>query len=146
MLQGGRNTAHGGKNTNYNFNGKNIRIPDEEINRSMKTLHLTKDEAIELYLEDEGYVENEVVEELTTKAKENKTVQHDAKATKPRKTSTKPRERKPDEEKEFLIELIENSLKNAGIDAKITNKTKIIEFDYKNQHYKLDLIRQRPPK
>lgn len=133
---------------NYNFNGKNVRIPDAELEKSMKILSLTKDEAIQLWLEDNDYVENEVVEELTQKAKENKSVQHDAKGSKPRKAVK--RERKPDEEKENLIQfLAENLCKMPGIDAetvKITNKSKIIEFNIGENHYKLDLIRQRPPK
>ena len=38
----------------YNFNGKNINIPDKEIEKAMKSLELTKEEAIEMWLEDEG--------------------------------------------------------------------------------------------
>lgn len=128
---------------NYNLNGKNIRIPDAEINKSMKLLELTKDEAIQMWLEDEGYLENEVVEELTAKAKVNK-VNHEAKTEKPRKTVK--RERKPDEEKENLIKILADCLKNAGFTAEITNKSKIIEFNVGENHYKLDLIKQRTAK
>ena len=110
----------------YNLNGKNIRIPDAEINKSMKLLGISHDEAVQMWLEDEGYLENE------------------AKASKPRKSVK--RERKPDEEKENLIEILANCLKNAGFEAEITNKSKIIEFNVNSNHYKLDLIKQRPPK
>lgn len=129
---------------NYNFNGKTIRIPDDELTKNMKVLNLTKEEAIEMYLEDEGYLENAEVEALTKKAKDNKAVVHDAKADKPRKQVK--RERKPDEEKENLIEILANCLKNAGFEAEITNKSKIIEFSVGENHYKLDLIKKRPPK
>lgn len=128
---------------NYNLNGKTIRIPDSEINDYMKSLEVSRDEAIKVWLEDEGYLENEVVEELTKKAKENK-INHEAKSEKPRKVTK--RERKPDEEKENLIEILEKCLKNAGFETKITNKSKIIEFNVGENHYKLDLIKQRPPK
>ena len=127
----------------YNLNGKNIRIPDAEINKSMKILGLTKDEAVQMWLEDEGYLENEVVEELTAKAKENK-VSREAKSDKPRKVVK--RERKPDEEKENLIEILSNCLKDNGFEVNVTNKSKIIEFNVGENHYKLDLIKQRPPK
>ena len=127
----------------YNFNGKSIRIPDAEIEKSMKLLKLSHDEAVQLWLEDEGDLENEVVEELTEKAKINK-VGHDAKADKPRKAVK--RERKPDEEKENLIKIIADCLKNTGYSVEITNKSKIIEFNVGENHYKLDLIKQRPPK
>jgi len=127
----------------YNLNGKNIRIPDSDIQEYMESLGLPKNEAIKVWLEDEGYLENEVVEELTKKAKENK-INHEAKADKPRKIVK--RERKPDEEKENLIEILANCLKNEGFDTKIINKSKIIEFNVGENHYKLDLIKQRPPK
>lgn len=128
---------------NYNFNGKNLKIPDDVIEKTMKVLELSKDEAIQLYLEDEGYLENETVTQLTEKAKVNK-INHEAKALKPRKTVK--RERKPDEEKEKLIEILASYLKNEGFDVEITNKSKIIEFNVGENHYKLDLIKQRPPK
>ncbi len=128
---------------NYNFNGKTIHIPDAEIDKSMKLLQLSREEAIQMYLEDEGYLENAEVEELTAKAKVNK-VSHDAKAEKPRKTVK--RERKPDEEKEKIIEMLADFLKNAGFSTEITNKSKLIEFNVGENHYKLDLIKQRPPK
>ena len=47
----------------YNLNGKVIRIPDADIEKSMKLLKLSHDEAVQMWLEDEGYLENEVVEE-----------------------------------------------------------------------------------
>ena len=130
----------------YNLNGKNIRIPDAEIDKNSRLLGITREEAIQMYLEDEGYVENEqtaYVEELTKKAKEAK-ISHDAKSEKPRKQTK--RERKPDEEKENLIEILANALVAEGFEAKVTNKSKIIEFFIEDRHYKLDLIRQRAKK
>lgn len=127
----------------YNLNGKNIRIPDAEIDKSMKLFDISQDEAIQMWLEDEGYLENEMVEELTAKAKENK-VNHEAKSDKPRKSVK--RERKPDEEKENLIKILADCLESYGFKANITNKSKIIEFEIGENHYKLDLIKQRPPK
>lgn len=129
----------------YNLNGKNIRIPDKEIDKNAAILGITRDEAIQMYLEDEGYLTNEYVEELTAKAKAAK-ISHDAKSEKPRKNAGKPRERKPDEEKEYLIKLIEDALNNEGIAATAINKSKLIQFELNGNHYKVDLIRQRPPK
>ena len=129
----------------YELNGKKIRIPDNEIANSMNYLNLSKEEAIKMYLEDEGYLDNPYVDELTAKAKEAK-ISHDAKSETPRKTSNKPRERKPDEEKEKLIEILANALEAEGIHAKVTNKSKIIEFSVGSNHYKLDLIKSRAKK
>ena len=129
----------------YNLNGKNIRIPDKEIDKNAAILGITREEANQMYLEDEGYIPNEYVDALTAKAKEAK-ISHDAKSEKPRKNAGKPRERKPDEDKERLIKILENALNDEGIAATATNKTKIVEFEYNGSHYKVDLIRQRPPK
>ena len=127
----------------YNLNGKSIRIPDAEIKNSMEALKITQKEAVQMWLEDEGYLENAEVEALTAKAKENK-VNHKAKSDKVRKVTK--RERKPDEEKEKLIEILANCLKTVGFDTEITNKSKVIEFNVGENHYKLDLIKQRQPK
>ena len=129
---------------NHKFNGKNINIPDKEIQNNMRLLGISKEEAIQMWLEDNDYLENEIVVELTKKAKENKAVDHGAKADKERKPVK--RERKPDLEKENLIQMFADCLKNAGYDAEITNKSKLIEFTVGENHYKLDLVRQRPPK
>ena len=129
----------------YNFNGRNLTIPDDEIQNSMKLLGLSESEAIQMWLEDNDYLQNETVEALTEKAKGVK-ISHDARSDKPRQNSGKPRERKPDTEKEGIIETLAAALQAQGISVEITNKSKIISFTIGENHYKIDLIRQRPPK
>ena len=128
-------------------NGKSIHIPDAEIANSMAKLDLSKDEAIQMWLEDNDYCENEEVEILTQKAKENK-VSRGAKSEKAlAKTDRKTRERKPDLEKEEIIAALSEFLTEKGYTfVEITNKSKIIEFNIGKNHYKLDLIRQRTQK
>ena len=60
---------------NYKLGNKTIKIPDTEIEVSMKNLDLTKEEAIQMWLEDEGYLDNEEQVELTAKAKASKIMQ-----------------------------------------------------------------------
>lgn len=129
----------------YTFEGKTITIPDTELEKSMKLLDLSKDEAIQMWLEDNDYCENEEVEILTAKAKENKAVQHGAVNANKSKAVTK-RERKPDVEKEEIISKLAEFLETIGTSVKITNKSKLIEFEIGKNHYKVDLIKQRPPK
>ena len=126
------------------FNGKKIQIPDAELEKSMKMLEISQDEAIQLWLEDNDFCENAEAEALTKKAKENHAVQHSAKSTKPRATTK--RERKPDLEKEEIIHKLAEFLESVGVPVEIPNKNKIIEFNIGENHYKLDLIKQRPPK
>lgn len=129
----------------YTFEEKTITIPDAELEKSMKLLDISKDEAIQMWLEDNDYCENEEVEILTAKAKENKAVQHGAVNANKSRAATK-RERKPDVEKEEIISKLAEFLETIGTSVNITNKSKLIEFEIGENHYKVDLIKQRPPK
>ena len=128
----------------YDLNGKTIHIPDEEITKNMAILDLTQEEAIQMWLEDNDFSTNEEVEALTEKAKVNK-ISRGAKSIK-ENTPKKARERKPDIEKEDIIHKLADFLTVEGYSVTITNKSKIIEFEIGETHYKLDLIRQRPQK
>lgn len=126
-------------------NGKEVNIPDEEIRNNMKILELTEEEAIEMWLDDNDYTENEEVEKLTKKAKENGIkIRGESDAPKAKRVV----ERKADPVKEDIIAKIAKCLQeevNADR-VKVTNVGKIIEFDLNGEHYKVDLIRQRAPK
>lgn len=135
------------KYINYELNDNEfVKIPREEIERIMKGLGVSEDDACWIWCEDNGKVINEEQEELTKKAKENRITAtiHQARAetTKERK---KP-ERKPDETKESIIAGLAEYLAEIVENVKVTNVGKLIEFDLKGEHYKLDLIRQRKPK
>ena len=127
----------------YNLNGKNIRIPDKDIEKCMTLLGISRDDAIQMWLEDEGYLENEVVEELTEKAKVNK-VSRDAKSDKKRKPSS--RVRKVDEEKKYLLDLLMSAV---NTDGNIINSIKTeteFSFTVGENSYSVKLIKHRPPK
>lgn len=126
----------------YNLNGKVIRIPDAEIEKSMKLLKLSHDEAVQMWLEDEGYLENEVVKELTAKAKENK-VGHDAKTDKPRKKTE--RIRKVDEEKKYLLNLLISAINAENCVDTVKNEAEF-SFTFGENSYSVKLIKHRPPK
>lgn len=53
-------------------NKKDIKIPKNYIEQAMKSLDITEEEAIQMYLEDEGIEINEEQERLCKLAKENK--------------------------------------------------------------------------
>lgn len=126
----------------YNLNGKVIRIPDADIEKSMKLLKLSHDEAVQMWLEDEGYLENKVVEELTAKAKENK-VGHDAKTDKPRKKTE--RVRKVDEEKKYLLNLLISAINAENCVDTVKNEAEF-SFAFGENSYSVKLIKHRPPK
>ena len=130
----------------YEFNGKKIRIADSEIENLVKGLNISTEQAIQIWLEDEGYLENEEQNTLDKKAKESKITATVHQAKSDNRKERKPRERKPDEEKEKIISNLAKFLENSTENVKITNISKIIEFDIGENHYKLDLVRQRKPK
>ena len=106
--------------------GKEINIPDEEIENNMNILDLTKEEAIEMWLDDNDYTENEAVEELTKKAKKA--------GLKIRGESDKSRvkrvvEKKEDIVKEDIIKQVAALLEGIADKVQITNVSKIVEFD-----------------
>ena len=128
-------------------NGKVINIPDSEIKAHMKNLDLTEDEAIQLYLEDEGYLDNEELEELDSKAKKVK-IQHGASATeKTEKKEKKPRTVKISDEKQELFDNIYHFLvENYGGSTEIVTQNKLMTVKVGELTFKIDIIQQRKPK
>ena len=123
-----------------------VKIPQDEIDRIVKGLGVSEDDACWIWCEDNGKIDNEEQNELDKKAKESRITAtiHQARAetTKERKKV----ERKPDPTKESIIATLAESLADMVENVQVTNIGKIIEFDLKGEHYKLDLIRQRKPK
>ena len=128
----------------YIIGKEKYRIEESEIK---KLLPLTENnsinEAVQIWLEDNDYIENEEQNALDDKAKKNK-VKLGAKDV----TKKTQRERvvKEDRDKEKIIKELAEKLKEFGTDVTIVNKGKIIEFTMGEDKYKLDLIRQRKPK
>lgn len=135
----------------YNLNGKNINIPDAEIQKSMKVLEISKEEAIQMWLEDEGYLDNEEQMELEKKAKENRITAtiHDA-GNKAKRKQSKPKTVKVSDEKQALFAEIHEKLCEYcdEIDGtcEVLKENKLISVKIGEKTFKIDLIEQRPPK
>lgn len=132
----------------YDFNGKKINIPDSDIERSMRTLGLTKEEAIQVWLEDEEYIINEEQEALVQKAKENRITAtvHQARTIDPKKKTQKERVRKENPTKEMVIKRIAELLPEFAENVEITNVSKLISFTIGEEKYEVNLIQKRKPK
>lgn len=111
------------------------------INKYMKNLGLTREEAEQMWLDEQ--VDN--LPELTAeqKAVEKEMRQADrAKETAPRK-----RERKPDDDKRELIKIFEQLLDGVADEVcKVTNPEREIEFNYNSNRYRLTLSKPRKEK
>lgn len=130
----------------YNFGNKVLNIPDEEIENLMDTLELTEKEAIETWLDDNDYTENEEVEKLTKKAKENGVkIRGESDAPKAKRVV----ERKANPTKEKIIAILAETLAKQDnlMNIKVTNIGKLIEFtDNEGNSFKLDLVQRRNKK
>lgn len=130
----------------YQFENKEINIPDKDIQNLMATLELTEQEAISTWLDDNDYTTNKQVEELTEKAKENGTMKIKARSKVGNKKVE--RERKENPTKAFIIDYLYYQLAEIEhiYNLKVENKEKLITFEYNSNQYKLDLVQKRQKK
>lgn len=128
-------------------NGKIIKVDKIYINRQIENLNITLEDAIDIYLDDEGITENQEQNELDSQGK--KIVKKLVKSEKaPAKKTQKERTAKENPEKEFIIAEIVKTLQQFDTitDINITNKAKNVEFKYNNHTFKVDLTQKREPK
>lgn len=125
------------------INGKIVKIPMPDIVNYMQKLELTQDEAIELWLTDNDYLDNEEVDRLSQQAKDNKTSLRADTGERKKREVTK----KENPTKEGIIKEVAAMLENIGaVNIKITNISKLVEFEMNGNNFKLDLIQKRQPK
>lgn len=131
----------------YDFEGKILNIPDKDLEKLTKGLGVSQEEAIEIWLEDEGYLDNEEQEELCQKAKDNRVTAtiHQAKAN-PTKKSQKERVKKENPTKKMVIEKTFEMLQEIAENVQIVNDSKLISFKIGENDYTFDLVEKRKPK
>ena len=117
-----------------------INIPEEYIARTRKSLNCSNKEAIELYLSDEGYIDNPIVQELTDKAKG----QSHREAFGKKRTVT----RKPDVFKRAMIQNLYEYISSLPDvrDCEVMNVERIVRFAAGDEEYEVTLSKKRKPK
>ena len=127
------------------YNGKTYSVDEKQVFSLMKNLDLTYEDAIEVYLDDEGILENAEQNALDEKAskiyRESNRVDTE-KVKKPRKAP----ERKISDEKRDFSENIYNFLVENYENVEILKKNKLFSVKIGEKILKLDIIEQRPPK
>lgn len=123
---------------------KTVDIPDEYIKINCRNLGISTKEAVYMYLSDEGYIKNDVVENLTSKAKINGVNSSKAKSNGSRKKSN----RKPDVVKRQLIAALAEFIQQQDgvVDCEIANVERIVAFGFADERYELVLQKKRKPK
>ena len=129
----------------YDFNGKNIVIPDSELNKLMSSLDISQDEAIDLWLCDNGYDEDEEQEKLDEKASKVKILKEIDK--KSPKKERKPVVRKISDEKKALFSEILSDLQDVyGENVEVLTENKLISVKINGKTFKIDVIESRTKK
>jgi len=125
----------------FNFNGKDINIPDKDIEKLKTSLDLSTQEAIETWLDDHDYISNEEADAMTEKAKANRRYE---KSDAPRKKTT--RERKVDAEKGGLLTAIKTAVEAFGGAVSSVKNEAEFSFTFNGNSYTVKLVKHRPPK
>lgn len=125
----------------FNFNGKDINIPDKDIEKLKTSLDLSTQEAVETWLDDHDYISNEEADAMTEKAKANRRYE---KSDAPRKKTT--RERKVDAEKGGLLTAIKTAVEAFGGAVSSVKNEAEFSFTFNGNSYTVKLVKHRPPK
>ena len=129
-------------------NGRCVSIPISEIDTIVKKLKISKDEALELWLADNGYEINEEQAELDEKASKVH-INKDAVSESEPKQRKKP-EIKVSEEKKWLFDsILQNLTRCNGVgneDIKVLTENKLIEVRINDKIFKIDIIQTRNKK
>lgn len=125
----------------YKYNGKSINIPDETLSKHMKLLGISKMEAVQMYLEDEGLLENDEQEALENKSKAQK-IDHGA-GKQTRQTSTRERKVNP-EKRDLIAALMAHLAENPKVENLLVSKAeREISFSVGENTYALTLTCHR---
>ena len=127
------------------FNKRTINIPDNEIKSAVDNLGLTTKEAVEMWLEDNGYRTNAEQEELDKTAKKVK-VDRQAREEKPEKKDKKSRTVVISDEKQALFAEILENLKEYTEDVEVITNNKLIRVKIGEKTFDIDVIEKRKPK
>lgn len=115
-----------------------IKVNESEVKNFMEKYSITYEEARQMWLEDNDVIENEEIEEMTRKAKEN-VKRYEKDVSKTRKKTTK--ERKVDTEKGAIIEIVKKALEENGFT--IDNVKTETEINFNDGLFTLKLTRHR---
>ena len=126
-------------------------MPDEKwIQSTMKALDLTREEAIEMWMDDHD-IDQGKAKDFDLDPEKQKIVKEMTKAGgKARAKETKPRERKPNDEKRTIIQdlngFLVNNCQNYINSVEIVNVEREITFKIGENDYSLTLTCHRKPK
>ena len=116
---------------------------EKEILHLMKSLDISRQEAEQLWEDDNSDYESDEMKAMGENAKKNGLLKVGAKASNERKATT--RERKPNEDQRYLMDCLHDTLKDFD-DCAVVNPERQIDFVLNGVHYSVTLTAHRPKK
>jgi hypothetical protein len=126
-------------------NGKTYNIPDKEIDLYVASLGITISDAVDLWLEDNGYQTNEEQEELNATASKVKINLGNGAADKKSRKGA-PRTVKVSDEKKDLFQIILENLKENYENVEVLNENKLFSVKINEKSFKINITEDRKPK
>lgn len=129
-------------------NGRSVSIPAKEIEELKSSLEISENEAIELWLTDNGFEENAEQAELDEKASKVH-INKDAYADESKKPRKKPEIKVSDEKKALFDSILTNLTRCEGVEReniKVLNENKLISVEINGITFKIDIIQTRKAK
>lgn len=119
---------------------------EERVKQFMQTFGISEEEAKQMIADDDAIEHGEDLFPLTA---EQQQASKEMRSTGTRKTTTynfKKRERKPDNDKRELIEMLNALLNSQTEEITVTNPERQIDFIFHNRNFRIVLSAPRPPK
>lgn len=128
-------------------NGKVVKVDKKWAQLSMEKLETDLEDVLLMYLEDNGYLENDAQNDLDQSAKANG-IKLVAKTEKPKKKTQRERVVKENPTKELIISKLTSALQEIDniSNVNVENKAKLITFTLNNEDFKVDLVQKRKEK
>lgn len=126
----------------YEFNGKLIDIPEDEIENLKVNLQLTNQQAIDTWLSDNGYEEDEEQENLEQIAKKVK-INHQIEIKKPKKERKTVVRKVSDEKKELFSEILSDLEDVYRNSVEVLNENKLIQVKIGDKSFKINITETR---
>lgn len=118
---------------------------EKEIRAYMEKLEISREEAEQLWEDDNSDYESEEMKEMADKAKKNGLLKTGARQVVDLDGKKRTRERKPNEDKRLIVDCLMDSLKDFD-NAEVVNPERQVDFHLNGVHYSVTLTAHRPPK
>lgn len=126
-------------------NGRSVVIPDKEIDKLVQSLEISIEDAVDLWLDDNGYEVNEIAKELDEKASKVH-IDRDVTQKTSKKERKKPEIKTSDEKKELFSEILSDLEDVYRGNVTVLNENKLISVKIGDKTFKIDIIQCRPQK